>query len=96
MAVLSTLPPTALPALKQVHALLHLTHHRNKNQHRLAKWWGALSMLRRNVDKLVLELEALESLGTGKTAKKERREAEAKVQQRVEFLRDVLVERTYL
>lgn len=96
MAIPSTLPPTALPALKQIHALLHLTHHRNKNQHRLAKWWSALSMLRRNVDKLILELEKLEALGMGKTARKERREVEGRVVERVEFLREGLMEKCYL
>lgn len=55
-----------------------------------------MSMLRRNVDKLILELEKLEALGMGKTARKERREVEGRVVERVEFLREGLMEKCYL
>ncbi|KAK0100979.1 hypothetical protein ONS95_013032 [Cadophora gregata] len=47
--------------LTSVTHLLHLFHHRNKNQHRLSKWWKAFSQLRRQVGKLLLEVEALET-----------------------------------
>ncbi|KAK1769302.1 hypothetical protein QBC33DRAFT_532918 [Phialemonium atrogriseum] len=33
-------------------------HHRNKNQHRLSKWWAQLDMLRRATRKLALDLQA--------------------------------------
>ncbi|KAL2067877.1 hypothetical protein VTL71DRAFT_15975 [Oculimacula yallundae] len=51
---------TPLQALQSISQLLHLTHHRNKNQHRLAKWYKAFSVLRRQVGKLVNEVETLE------------------------------------
>ncbi|MCJ1248324.1 hypothetical protein MMC30_005541 [Trapelia coarctata] len=38
--------------------MLHLLYHRNKNQHRLTKWWKWLSMLRRCVAKLLLDLQS--------------------------------------
>ena len=43
--------------LKDIHNLLHLTFHRNKNQHHIAKWWKALALLRRQVGKLLAEAE---------------------------------------
>ncbi|KAJ4292188.1 hypothetical protein N0V88_005817 [Collariella sp. IMI 366227] len=41
------------PALE----LLARFHHRNKNQHRLSKWWAQADMLRRHLRKMVEELE---------------------------------------
>ncbi|KAE8450119.1 hypothetical protein EG329_006900 [Mollisiaceae sp. DMI_Dod_QoI] len=47
--------------LSSITQILHLTHHRNKNQHRLTKWWKQFSILRRNISKLLLEVENLET-----------------------------------
>ncbi|PVH85421.1 hypothetical protein DL98DRAFT_568206 [Cadophora sp. DSE1049] len=47
--------------LTSITHLLHLFHHRNKNQHRLSKWWKSFSQLRRQVGKLLAEVEALET-----------------------------------
>jgi ribonuclease MRP protein subunit RMP1 len=63
--------PIPKEELTSVHQILHLTHHRNKNQHRLSKWYKSFSQLRRQVAKLITELEALEvaeiySTGSGK------------------------------
>jgi ribonuclease MRP protein subunit RMP1 len=63
--------PTPKEDLTSIHQILHLTHHRNKNQHRLSKWYKPFSQLRRQVAKLIAELEALEvaekfSTGSGK------------------------------
>ncbi|KAJ5902487.1 hypothetical protein N7495_003015 [Penicillium taxi] len=33
--------------LLEVHSILHLIYHRNKNQHQRTKWWKWLSMLKR-------------------------------------------------
>lgn len=41
-----------------VHSLLHLIYHRNKNQHRRAKWWKWLSALKRTA----LDLGSTESV----------------------------------
>lgn len=38
--------------------LLHLTIHRNKNQHRRAKWWKWLAVLHKSVGKLLVLLRA--------------------------------------
>lgn len=46
------------PALRQSSKVLRLLFHRNKNQHRQAKWWKWFSMLKRSVGKLIVELEA--------------------------------------
>jgi hypothetical protein len=37
--------------------MLHLAFHRNKNQHRCARWWSSLGVLRRQIRRLVIELE---------------------------------------
>lgn len=49
--------------LLSIHTLLHLIHHRNKNQHGNTKWWKWLAILNRSVSKLVraAEVEAEES-----------------------------------
>lgn len=41
-------------ALEADGRILHLLYHRNRNQHRLAKWWKWLSLLRRSVANLLL------------------------------------------
>lgn len=61
-------PPPGTPSLPQLHSTLTslqtATHilagltHRNKNQHRGTKWWPAFNMLRRSLQKLILDLEA--------------------------------------
>ena len=56
------LPPNlTLEKLLPVQQLLHLTVHRNKNQHRITKWWGNLQLLRRNVKRLVEILSSKEA-----------------------------------
>ena len=43
--------------LQKVQDVICLLHRRNKNQHRQAKWWKWLSMLKRCTGKLTRELE---------------------------------------
>jgi len=83
--------------LYSIQEILHLAHHRNKNQHRLAKWWKFLSQLRRHIAKLITELgnefpAKTQSLG------KERKSDESRetVLQRVVFLDEHLIPRCYL
>jgi ribonuclease MRP protein subunit RMP1 len=38
--------------------ILDLFAHRNKNQHRLSKWWAQFDMLRRNTRRLVADVQA--------------------------------------
>ena len=54
------LPPST--TLHEVHNTFHLLYHRNKNQHRCAKWFKHLSLLRRNTRKLAVAVEEAERL----------------------------------
>ncbi|KAF7865744.1 hypothetical protein EAF04_005909 [Stromatinia cepivora] len=48
--------PTPNPhhtTLLSLHHILHLTHHRNKNQHRLSKWYKSFNILRRQITRLL-------------------------------------------
>lgn len=68
MATLKDKSAPCTPSLVQLHSthtsLQTVTHilagltHRNKNQHRGTKWWPAFNMLRRSLQKLILDLEA--------------------------------------
>jgi ribonuclease MRP protein subunit RMP1 len=88
--------------LLSLHQLLHLTHHRNKNQHRLSKWYKPFSILRRQISKLISELETLETAelyackgekgGENKYVMAAREKAEA----RVKFLREWVLEDCFL
>ncbi|RYP72401.1 hypothetical protein DL771_004196 [Monosporascus sp. 5C6A] len=49
---------SALDELLPLRPVLAGLNHRNKNQHRAARWWGAFGMLRRHVGKLADELDA--------------------------------------
>jgi hypothetical protein len=46
--------------LSSISIILSAAHHRNKNQHRIAKWWKSFCILRRNLDKLITELQKWE------------------------------------
>ncbi|RYP43136.1 hypothetical protein DL768_010071 [Monosporascus sp. mg162] len=48
---------SALDELLPLRPVLAGLNHRNKNQHRGARWWGAFGMLRRHVGKLADELD---------------------------------------
>jgi ribonuclease MRP protein subunit RMP1 len=89
--------PTAVEELSSISQVLSATNHRNKNQHRLAKWWKAFSVLRRNIIKLVLELETLSANDErlGKTKKKTIESREA-VERRTEFMVLWVVPKCYL
>ncbi|KFY74405.1 hypothetical protein V499_05563 [Pseudogymnoascus sp. VKM F-103] len=86
-------PPVILPpgctaeSLLPIQHLLHLTAHRNKNQHRIAKWWASFSILRRQLGKLIT---ALEDPDAAFRAKK------IEIETRVVFLREEVVPRCYL
>jgi len=67
--------------LQAVSDILHLLHHRNKNQHRQSAWWKWLSMLKRCVVKLISELGEKNTKRT---------------QARVLYMKDVLFPRSYL
>lgn len=86
--------------LSSITQILHLTHHRNKNQHRLTKWWKQFSILRRNTSKLLLDVENLETAEKfstgGDKGGKYVKEARERVEQRVEFLETWVLERAFV
>ena len=95
--------PSPKETLISVQQLLHLTHHRNKNQHRLSKWYKAFSILRHQIVKLIAELETLETAelysSKGKKGEVESRYvtgAREKVEKREKFLRAWVLEDCYL
>jgi ribonuclease MRP protein subunit RMP1 len=92
----------SIEELTAVTNLIHLSFHRNRNQHRLAKWWSSLSQLKRHIQKLVSELSVLDTAaqyeikGKSKSESKYVRTAREKVEARVEFLENWLVPSCYL
>jgi ribonuclease MRP protein subunit RMP1 len=86
-------PPIVLPtgctleSLVPIQQLLHLTAHRNKNQHRIAKWWASFSILRRQLGKLITALEHSDAAF---------RANKIEIEKRVVFLREEIVPRCYL
>ncbi|KAG0648282.1 RNA-processing rmp1 [Hyphodiscus hymeniophilus] len=88
--------PSVPEELHSINQILHLTHHRNKNQHRLAKWWKSFSMLRRNLSKLFKELETNLQYTALSPKNKKTVESREIVERRVRFLEDVLMERCYV
>ncbi|KAK3333878.1 hypothetical protein B0T19DRAFT_139841 [Cercophora scortea] len=86
---------TLLPALE----LLERFHHRNKNQHRLSKWWAHADMLRRHLRKLAHILDAMETssstAGKSKTKKKWTKAEHEALAARAAFLRRRVVPNAY-
>jgi len=86
--------------LEEIEKILHLTRHRNKNQHRLSKWWKSFSQLRRQISKLIVELEDLPghpvSLKNQEKGKSRENKSESAAEKRVEFMKGWLVPRCYL
>ncbi|KAF8457167.1 hypothetical protein BGX38DRAFT_1046140, partial [Terfezia claveryi] len=78
--------------LMQESNLLHLIFHRNKNQHRLSKWWKDLSLLRSNVRKLIVELESVGELQAGKPAAP----ARERVDSRLRIMRRGVIPRAWV
>lgn len=89
---------THLVALSQ---LLHLTHHRNKNQHRLSKWYISFGILRRQVARLlpVVPEYVIESQSRGKVkgkARERKERQERELQGLVKFIAEGVVPGCYL
>ena len=47
---------TDVNQLQGVSQILHLIHHRNKNQHRHSHWWKWLAMLKRSIARLIIDI----------------------------------------
>ncbi|KAA8913102.1 hypothetical protein FN846DRAFT_180636 [Sphaerosporella brunnea] len=82
---------TQLKLLRDESDLLHLLFHRNKNQHRLLKWWQWIATLRRNLTKLLAEHDMITSAKTTPN----RNTAVAKFKDRMAFMRSVVVPNAY-
>lgn len=90
-------PPHPYPELESILSMLSAFAHRNKNQHRLSKWWKPFSQLRRHISSLVFELETCydqeQSYGAGHKKAVAAREA---VEGRAGFLMASLMPRAFL
>jgi ribonuclease MRP protein subunit RMP1 len=69
--------------LLQIFNILTLAYHRNKNQHRRSRWWKELSLLRRNLRRLLAESE------------KEKEKEKEGFEKRTSFLREWLLPRCW-
>ncbi|CAD6448442.1 1a03f54e-24a4-4c90-8e0b-5be3022e8371 [Sclerotinia trifoliorum] len=97
--------PTPNPhhtTLLTLHQILHLTHHRNKNQHRLSKWYKSFNILRRQITRLlalipeyVIESSRGKSKVKGKAKERKERE-ERELQDLIGFMRKDVVGGCYL
>lgn len=81
--------------LQHLSNLLHLFHHRNKNQHRRSLWWRHFSTFRRQLNSLVAGVQSLLEIPTThlqRTKKKAQdRQTQDQISKRLEFWRDVLL-----
>jgi len=82
--------------LTSIIQILHLTHHRNKNQHRLAKWWKEFSQLRRQVSKLKTEIDEHITFEKFNSNSKRTIASREKVELRVNFMDEFLMPRCYV
>jgi ribonuclease MRP protein subunit RMP1 len=97
MEIMKVSPPPPHPELISILQILSAANHRNKNQHRLSKWWKSFSQLRRQVAKLITELETFDQIeGMYGEGKKQTLASREVVERRVEFLVDVLGPKCYL
>lgn len=86
-----------LKNLQHLSDLLHLFHHRNKNQHRRSIWWRHFSIFRRQVNALVVEVSSVQAEPTThleRTQKKAKdADTEARISQRLTFWQEMLIEK---
>lgn len=84
-----------LEKLQHLSNLLHLFHHRNKNQHRRSVWWRHFSVFRRQLNSLVAEVQSLHEVPAThlqRTKKKAQdRQMQDRISKRLELWRNVLL-----
>lgn len=103
--------PAALDLVRPLQPLLAGFAHRNKNQHRGARWFAFFAMLRRHVDKLADETAAHAARTPKKKPKKKKpagphgcdetardgdNNDDGPAPQRARWLRDILVPKCYM
>lgn len=79
-------PTTLIQNLNTLYSTIHLFHHRNKNQHRLSKWYFHFSQFHRQVQKLAKEIEAYDAARKLSSKSRFTREAEKRLQSRIRLL----------
>lgn len=94
-------PPPRLPSkddlalLTHLSSLLHLLHHRNKNQHRRSVWYRHLSLFRRHLSHLLTDYTTLFATPTTNLERARLRTQtptiQARITKRLAFWQDVLV-----
>lgn len=87
----SSRPSTGNSELEEIGLLLKLIHHRNKNQHRVQKWWKWLHALKRSVRDL-LEIEEKRN-ASGGWLRREDEDHKQKLEKRV---RDVVISSAWM
>lgn len=89
---------TSLSKLQPLVPILAGFNHRNKNQHRHARWWAAFNSLRRNVDRLIAEFETAAAARGSKSSKKRKQDdgEGGAVGKRARWIRDYAVPEAYL
>lgn len=85
---------TALTSLTTATHILDGFAHRNKNQHRGTKWWASFATLRRNLHKLLPDLEGALQRAELVKARKTQPELQ-RVVERAAWVRDVVGVRAY-
>lgn len=81
--------------LQHLSDMLHLFHHRNKNQHRHSLWWRHFSVFRRQLNYLVKDIAQLNSIPDTHVARTKKKirdpQLRARVQERLSFWQGTLV-----
>lgn len=81
--------------LKHLSAILHLFHHRSKNQHRRSIWWRHFSLLRRHSRSTLDDIKILRATPFTHLERAKKKPKDDKVvarnEQRLDLWRDVLV-----
>ncbi|KAF2219707.1 hypothetical protein BDZ85DRAFT_298638 [Elsinoe ampelina] len=91
--------PHDLSTLTHLSSLLHLAHHRNSNQHRRAAWYRPFSLLRRHLSRLLKLYTTLLSVPDSFSARHKKKSQDrittVRIQEELEFMRDVLFPRAW-
>ena len=88
-----------LETLQHLANLLHLFHHRNKNQHRRSIWWRHFLTFRRQLNSLISEIESLHEVPTTHLQRSRKKVQDKDIKERIlhrlEFWREVTVAKWY-
>jgi len=84
-----------LQELQELTTLLHLFHHRNRNQHRHSIWYRHFYTFRKQLDRLVSDQQKIHEVPTTNLARAKKKTQDpiiiATTQKRLDFWRDVTV-----